>query len=541
MRRWTQDRDVPKLKYEPALDPKGRGWHYVWEAGGFGVQVFKSGKRKWMQCGSVKDPLNGKWKSYFRPLGDVADIKLADARAEGWRIKANARRPVALRREDAAPTPGEVHAAGGSRLMPIGKPRSQADLASDMELANSSLEDVLRYYEANRNCAPVSKSSMASLVRRHLSMWMSEPILTIDATMLQVRYKEVIVQIKAEGVARSKQCSKLSASERLLRAPDGYFTGIKTANDVIEGFGRIYRYWTTKDLTRLQRAGVLVPACPTVALLDDLEPEPQRVKGIPIADLRTLVASFTKYEDNALHPLLVRFLLASGLRVGITMGCKQEYIKADRIVIPADADRSKVRWKKRHLEHMAYIIPITPEISRLLEEIKRVAPFYGDAETWLFPSRTSDSGHMQEERAAAQRLRKHALVRFTIHQIRHNVATAAEEVGFRKSEVAELLNHTNSTVTDRYIDERVKRHREMLTAINEHFARLLFEPAPDMHRPVSAADGLTGTSSLVPLAAGRSPSDVANGARLSPARLGEAAFDPRTAGPAVREAKLLDD
>lgn len=526
MRRWTQDRDVPKLKYEPARDPKGYGWHYVWEGGGFGMQVFKSGKRKWMQCGSVKDPLNRKWKSYFQALGEVANIKLAHARAEGWRVKVIARRRVALRRDVAAPTPSEIHAAGVSRLMPIGKPRSPADLESDLELGNSSLEDVLRYYEANRNCAPVSKSSMASLVRRHLSMWLKEPILTIDATMLQVRYKEVIARIKAEGIARSKQCSKLPASERLLRAPDGYFTGIKTANDVIEGFGRIYRYWTTKHLTRLQRAGILVPACPTVALLDDLEPEPQRVKGIPITDLRTLIASFTTYEDNALHPLLVRFLLASGLRVGITMGCKQEYIQDDRIVMPADAERSKVRWKKRHLGHMAYIIPVTPEISRILDEIKRVAPSYGDADTWLFPSRTSESGHMQEERAAAQRLRKHALVRFTMHQIRHNVATAAEEVGFRRSEVAALLNHTNSTVTDRYIDERVKRHREMLTAINEHFARVLFEAGPDdMHRLVSAVDGLTGTSPVVPSVRGRSPSDVSTGARSFQARLGESAFD----------------
>jgi hypothetical protein len=271
MRRWTEDRDVPKLKYEPARDPKGRGLHYVWEAGGFGVQVFKNGKRKWMQCGSAKDPLNGKWKSYFRPLGDVADIKLADARAEGWRVKADARRPMARRNANAVPPPAAVDAAGGSRLMPIGKPRAQSDLDGDLKLGDSSLEDVLRYYEANRNCAPVSKSSMASLVRRHLSMWLREPILSIDPTMLQVRYKEIIALIKAEGMARAKQYSKLSASERLQRAPDGYFTGIKTANDVMEGLGRIYRYWTTKHLTRLQRAGVLVPACPTAALLDDLE------------------------------------------------------------------------------------------------------------------------------------------------------------------------------------------------------------------------------------------------------------------------------
>src|SRR6202022_3358080 len=106
------------------------------------------------------------------------------------------------------------------------------------------------------------------------------------------------------------------------------------------------------------------------------------------------------------------------------MGCRKEYIKADRIVIPADADRSKVRWKKRHLEDMAYVIPRTAEIDRILEDIARVARVYGDADTWLFPSRTSESGHMEEERAAATSLRQHALIRFTMHQLRHNVATA---------------------------------------------------------------------------------------------------------------------
>src|ERR1700683_5169503 len=146
-RRWTQDRDVPKLSYHPALDPKSRGWHYVWEAGGFGVQVFRTGRRKWLQCGSARDPLDGKWKSYFRSLGDVADIKLADARLEGARVKAHARR--SLRRNNTAPAWSEVHAAGGARLMPIGNPRSPAELQTDLELANSSLEDVLRYYEAN--------------------------------------------------------------------------------------------------------------------------------------------------------------------------------------------------------------------------------------------------------------------------------------------------------------------------------------------------------------------------------------------------------
>jgi hypothetical protein len=48
MRRWSQDRDVPKLRYQPELDSKNKGWHYLWEGAGFGVQVSKTGKRHWM-------------------------------------------------------------------------------------------------------------------------------------------------------------------------------------------------------------------------------------------------------------------------------------------------------------------------------------------------------------------------------------------------------------------------------------------------------------------------------------------------------------
>src|ERR1700730_3581922 len=94
MPRWTQDRDIPRLKYQPSLDPKGKGWHYLWESAGFGIQAFKGGRRLWIQCGSRKGSATRKWKSYFCPLDNVEEVKLADARAEGARIKADARLPV---------------------------------------------------------------------------------------------------------------------------------------------------------------------------------------------------------------------------------------------------------------------------------------------------------------------------------------------------------------------------------------------------------------------------------------------------------------
>ena len=467
MGKWSQERDVPKLKYRPDLDPKNKGWHYLWEANGFGAQVFRSGKRNWVQLGSAKDPVTGKFRSYFRKLGSLEDVKLADARIEGFGVKAQSRKDATAHPGDFEDRAVVVHRA--SPQIQIAASRAPEDIAADVALANTTLGQALQFYVDNRNCAPSSKDALVSVIQTHLKDWGSLPLLSRDSVMLKTRYGEVIANVQAQGRARSRRYSKLSAAERLTKAPDGYFTGIKTANDMVEGFGRIYRYWTTMHAAKLQRAGIMVPVCPADALFDDLEPEPHRVKSIPLHDLAKLFGSFSSYEGNELHPLLAEFLLASGLRVGITMGIKHEYIHGDRIVIPASSDRSKVRWRKRHLEHMAFVVPITPKIQSIMVRIAEVAYDYGDADTWLFPSTTSESGHMEEEKNAALRLRIHASVRFTMHQLRHNVGTAAERVGYRRSDVTEILQQAKTDITDRYIDERIHRHREMLIKINNFF------------------------------------------------------------------------
>jgi integrase len=210
--------------------------------------------------------------------------------------------------------------------------------------------------------------------------------------------------------------------------------------------------------------------------MDDVVPEAQRVTSIPWPDLRRLIDSLPSYKGNPLHPLLVRLLLASGRRVGSLISCRKDYIDRDRggrIVIPAHAERTKVPWRKRHLLHLAQITPITPEIAEVLSDIERVGPSHGDADTWLFPSREAESGHMQEERNVVKGLRRHSGIRFNLHQLRHNVATAAEELGYSKAEIAELLGHSAQTVTDRYIDERTKRHRQQLIAVSGKIRELI--------------------------------------------------------------------
>jgi integrase len=305
---------------------------------------------------------------------------------------------------------------------------------------------------------------------------MNRPLLGIDTIMLQERYRAVMARVKAQAEQLEARYATLPPQERLLRAPPSYFNGIKAANDTVRALGRLHRYWVAKHSGQLHQAGIAPPPCPTLALMDDVIPEPQRVRSIPWSDLRKLFDSFPSYPGNPLHPLVVRLLLASGRRVGALISCRKDYIQSGsppRIVIPPDAERTKVPWRKRHLRHLAQVIPITPTISQILEEIQRVAPRCGDADTWLFPSWAAKSGHMQEERVVARGLRTHAGIRFNCHQARHNFAGAAEELGYGKAEIAELLGHNCQTVTDRYIDERTKRHYEQLVEVSRKIRELM--------------------------------------------------------------------
>jgi integrase len=461
--RWTEEGAL-KLRYRLRHDPKGRGNHYEWEGGtGFGMRVYRSGRRTWVCATTVTDRGTGRQRSRFFTLGQVGPMPLKDARIAAAE-KLNAMR-------------SGIDPRAAEKLAKANRGQEQQDSAA-RGLATTTLRQAMQYYVDNRNCAPISKSDLKSTLNANVSDWMDKPILDIDSVMLQKRYGEVLSRIKTKGAEQDARYAKLSAKDRLLKAPPGYFTGIKAANDTMKGFSRVFRYWSKKHMGLLHRAGISVPQCPTVALTDDILPEPQRVKSIPPADLAKLLSSLPSYSGNALHPLLIRLLLASGRRVGVLMSAKKSYVQSDRILIPASAERAKVRWNKKHLKHMAQVVPITPGIAEILQEIDRLGPQYGDAETWLFPARESESGHMEEERAATKGLRLHAGIRFTPHQLRHNVATAAEELGYTKSEIAELLGHGAQTVTDRYIDERVKRQRTQLISIAAKLGEMIEAAKP---------------------------------------------------------------
>jgi hypothetical protein len=326
--RWTEA-TVAKLRYDSQHDPGERGNYYRWEDGtGFGIRLYRSGRRKWVCGTSVTDRSTGKAKARFFTLGESPAMSLKQARVAAS-LKLN------MMRSGVDPRATESQVSKTIRA-----------------LLGTTLKEAMEFYITNRNCAPISKCDLRSSLQ-NCSDWMDKPFLEIDSVMLQQRYASVMERVRQRGQKQDAKYALLAEKDRLLVAPPGYFNGIKSALDMIKSFSRVFRYWVKIHQNRLRKAGIVLPECPTAALGDDLHPEPQRVKSIPIPDLKRLIESYPTYSGNALHPLPARLLLATGRRVGCLMAIKREYIREDRIVIPPDSERTKVRWRKRHLPHMA--------------------------------------------------------------------------------------------------------------------------------------------------------------------------------------------
>jgi hypothetical protein len=63
--RWTEQKAL-KYRYDPSLDPKCRGNHYVWEGGtGFGMRVYRTGRRTWICGTTASDRQAGVQRSRF--------------------------------------------------------------------------------------------------------------------------------------------------------------------------------------------------------------------------------------------------------------------------------------------------------------------------------------------------------------------------------------------------------------------------------------------------------------------------------------------
>lgn len=443
--RWSQDVvNGNTLRYDAAranakAHAIGKGTHYVWEytrdvpnGAGFGMRVYQSGSRRWIQCGTDS---NG--RPYFNNLGDVAKVSLKEARLQAAIVK------------------GE-HSDG-------------VDTRKAQPLAKATLADAVAYYVQHRECAESSKKTLQSEIK-NLGHLLQRPIVEITVPDLRSELKAIPGRVEARANRHKVQSRR-----------NGYYHGKSAAEHALGSFSTVHNFWFNERADELQRLGIHVPRNPAIAVRKNRVKYKSEVESIPGEDLAKLVAACRTYRgDNPFPPLLFRFLLATGLRVGAALETKWEYVKDDRILIPATAERAKFRHTKKQDKDAVIIVAITDSIRAVLNELRRLNKVYSrsdQVDVWLFPSLDSERGNISEEKHLVKLLREHAAVYYTSHQLRHTIGTAATKAGYAEKEII-VLGHA-STITGVYVDPdarwdaQVKRSREILQMVEKEIDKLL--------------------------------------------------------------------
>jgi integrase len=428
---WEQKTiDSPKLlHYSAALDAGSRGYHYFKDPQlrGHALRVYATGRRSFV----VRSTVNGRMREHA--LGNA----MKDG---GMSLKAA--------REEAQVWLAQLRKGVDPQVQVIKE-------ASKVELVATSLQQALIYYRDHQNVSDGTKRVLTNAIEFHLDDWLQKPLLEIDRPMVRARYQKILSGVKAGGALRNGEI----------------------ANKVMRNLSAVWNVWTFDHDAKLRAQGITVPTNPAKARPGDrVQPKKVIRYVVPVEQLPVLLGALPRVAKTT--ALLFRLLLRTGLRVGAAMSLKREYIKSDRIEIPGDVDRGKVRMADRNADDPHQVIPLTPGIKKILKEAdawrdqqvkKRQVPAERAA-VYVFPSRRAESGHVENQQYFFAELAQASGVQLTAHSVRRLFATLANRVpGITFAELQALLNHSDarkgSGVTEGYVAVELDRRRELLAAL----------------------------------------------------------------------------
>jgi integrase len=151
-------------------------------------------------------------------------------------------------------------------------------------------------------------------------------------------------------------------------------------------------------------------------------------------------------ETHPLLPLIVRFAVASALRMERVLECRTSYIKEigggkRAIVFP----RSTARAKR------VGIVPLTAEIAGIVREAVGLQDYVESleqamgADIRLFPIGANSLSH-----AWRRLLSKLGIVDLRLHDLRHEATSRLFEHGLTAAEVMSITGHSTNDMVDRY-------------------------------------------------------------------------------------------
>lgn len=152
---------------------------------------------------------------------------------------------------------------------------------------------------------------------------------------------------------------------------------------------------------------------------------------------------------------IIRLLLFTGARRGEIISLRWEHVDMSRRTLALPERKGGAR--------RAY--PVSAAALDLLKEVKAV-----EGSPWVFPRPRDSSRHVAAEVVwnAWQRIRHHAaLDDVHLHDLRHTVGTYAGQAGVSAFIVRDLLRHSSSITTNRYVNRQDDPVRDISDHVGE--------------------------------------------------------------------------
>ena len=274
-----------------------------------------------------------------------------------------------------------------------------------------------------RELKPTTVKSYRQVISRCFKDWLDKPIRQISRKDVLQRYSDIKDGISERAIqpekANPRGLAEAQKAMRYLSAIMNSYAGDKLNGEPLLPDGNPVEVLRDKRARKtLKPRNRFLEKKERRALFDHLS-----------------IVHHREYK-GALKPAqadYILMLMITGLRQGEARTLKWSDI---------DSDTYTVLDTKNNQPHT---LPKTEVISSLFERNAN------DTE-WLFPGRNG-AASMDK---VIEKASKETGIQFTAHVLRRTAATIAAEHGFTQDQIGRLLNHTSTSVTDRYIQRTTK-------------------------------------------------------------------------------------
>lgn len=266
--------------------------------------------------------------------------------------------------------------------------------------------------------APPRSSTVIALVRAYAAKFPSD----------------TYTQQRAGGAQRWPTCLRDAAAAELLPA-DVRDATREWARTTVGTTARQHLSFLRRVLADARERGLVPPHDPTAGIRAVAVPG-REVHPLTPAEYRIYVTACPPW----LRPVIV-FGVATGLRISNLRGLRWGYVGAEVLTLPASATKTR----------RTYRIPLSPAARAVLESVRAG---HHQPDEFVFTGAHGQPLRRETLRWHMDRVGAATGIRITPHDLRRTAATWAAEGGADLVAIRDLLQHTSTRVTERYIRSR---------------------------------------------------------------------------------------